>query len=1034
MSEEFRAWYEQVLHKISKDVLKFYEQFYPKFNTERAGKDYRLNPCPFCGHRECFTITPNVGGAQCFSGDCEVTGNHIKLLAEYLVLNAGMGTRQVYERLAEYYHVALPEEQSRSKASDIKNIAANFYHEQLLTNLAYLNYQLTVRKHTLESIKKFKLGASFNYQTLKRNLLTKYTEEEIKDARVFIPEGLFVYPYIDPFSKDVVRFNTKNPFKAKNKDGSEIKGYSTGSRYLYTTPLLNYDYAVFFEGENDIISYHEEGGYSGFALGGKISDELIKQIQQCLEKFKRIYTFFDNDEAGENYTKIINDALPHKPVHRIIYDAEAKDPDDYFKKNNKKKSLGELFSKAEELETDRYKIANEKKLWYICNRIEKLEFFLERPGKGRSLVGTMSYYKHGSIKDKAYDADLAKIKYKPLNFFLMEAMEEYFDQHLEDKSFDELVLIYPFSRFQAQVIKLLANAIANNQGAKEELVLRIREALSENVSDLVLKEEMNIHNSHIFKASDIVQITPGQFFHVRNGDAFMYFTYVKQDGENQRQLPYLISNSNEGKELIRLDLYKRADAQCMLLLKNRYALPMEIPNSVGALHEIALAQEWAEKYVNNDYRPEDIFIPSLVRTIENYARKFLYFHNDIFYKFISIWAFGTYCYGLFEEFPYLYIRGEKGTGKTVLDTLLSLVCFNPKIAVGFTTAALFRTAALEGGTFILDEMENISSRNQTVDSTMADVLKGGYQSQGFIRRCNPEKNNEVDCFNVYGPKVISNINGLEDIIQDRSIEVFLNRYDPRYTNGLEDPKFYAKERRGEMKDLSSRCCLAVLDNFKHIFNTSKQIKSTRITGRLSKIMLPLLTVAALVGEDYVDALEEYYSSYIVANKDEVALDTPEGVLRDIVRTISQELVGSIPLASRLYTSTHLHKYKNSIVVDPDLQWFELDTMHIKTFIEESLTDTKVNIKDINVWVKHVANLDLKRDRVRKTVSIEDEFLIEELRGNTRVKVYAYKFYIRNILSKAEIRVNIEPAKTVPPTKAAKQSSRTGMNDWSTVPQ
>ena len=46
---------------------------------KRTGKTIRFNPCPFCGHKDCFSVTGDAGQAvyKCFSGGCGAAGDVI---------------------------------------------------------------------------------------------------------------------------------------------------------------------------------------------------------------------------------------------------------------------------------------------------------------------------------------------------------------------------------------------------------------------------------------------------------------------------------------------------------------------------------------------------------------------------------------------------------------------------------------------------------------------------------------------------------------------------------------------------------------------------------------------------------------------------------------------------------------------------------------------------------------------------------------------------------------------------------------------
>jgi hypothetical protein len=102
---------------------------------------------------------------------------------------------------------------------------------------------------------------------------------------------------------------------------------------------------------------------------------------------------------------------------------------------------------------------------------------------------------------------------------------------------------------------------------------------------------------------------------------------------------------------------------------------------------------------------------------------------------IAFWIYGTSYYELFKVYPYLYLNGKKGSGKSRLDLTLCLLSFNPKYGVNMTGPAMFRMIDMEGGTLIVDEMENITDSDDLQYSDLATVLKAGYEDGAKAFRC-----------------------------------------------------------------------------------------------------------------------------------------------------------------------------------------------------------------------------------------------------------------------------------------------------------
>lgn len=995
-----KEWAKKVVLAVADDPEPFYTHFLPDCRLESAGANLRIQPCPVCGHHDCCTVTPGEVAVNCFSPGC-ISGNHLNFIFEVLNFD-----KQLITDIASFLKIPYPGDEVRSEEQirqerlfKIREIAALFYHQELLANNAAVTYQTQIRKHSIESVKLFKLGFSGNYLALYNNLINLgYTKEEIKEAKIWIPEGLFVYPYIDPFNKRILRFNTKNPFNATSKkDGTIIKGFSCGNKAMMTTPRVNLKYVVLVEGENDLITLYENGCDSCIAVGGNLSEEQLNTLGHVLRKFKTIYCMFDNDVQGKEYENTINNTFPSYNIYTVNY-GDINDPDDAYKSGTIRIPVPELLNtSATILETDEYSVHHRSNIWCAENRFQKLEFEVLGKNRNGAFTGTLRYYEQGVMKDMQYDKTLASCKFKPLNFHLISSMDAFFNGDIGNKSFEELVSVYAYTKWKGEVLRRLASFVFQTpEHDREGIVGYLKRCLGEEITDIVLKEVNELQNEEITDYASIPRMQLGQFFSIKNNEAFMYFTYVKKDNDTIRKLPYLISND---KQLIRLDLYKRKDEQCLILIRNKYELPVEVPQAIMDLQRISLSQSMVEEYVNNDIDDRELDPKLLIRRIENFIRRYYYSEDENIYKILALWIYGTYCYELFGQYPYLFLNGPKGSGKTVLDVCIDLLAFNPKMTVSITNAALFRSISIEGGTLILDEMENLTNRNKTADSDLAAVLKGGYMRAGYAMRCDKDNGNLPQMFGVFGPKVISNIFGLEDIIGDRCIQINTTAIKQESLGRLEDPKQLYIDGLSHVRELTSKCALSVLEHFQHIYKTYKENIFKTKSARLSQILRPLQTLAYIAGSDYERAFLEFYTNNVKVVKEEIEYETPEGALDDILHDIAQEIMG---LREPNYISPNLHKYRNPITIDYDEGWFELDVVHIKTFMEEVIGGVNIDSRQINTFVRRVSPRDMYTRKRRTTVSIDDDALIREYNGNTRLKVNVYKYYLIDFFPEDEV--------------------------------
>jgi hypothetical protein len=147
-------------------------------------------------------------------------------------------------------------------------------------------------------------------------------------------------------------------------------------------------------------------------------------------------------------------------------------------------------------------------------------------------------------------------------------------------------------------------------------------------------------------------------------------------------------------------------------------------------------------------------------------------------KIISIWIIGTYFHKRFSTFPYLFLNAMRGSGKTRLLAIISWLQANGtgQVLTNPSDAVIFRTAKERG--LIFDEFESEKSKDK---QAMREYLNACYKKGGIVYRMEKQKNKEGKEEQVavghllYTPIAMANINGIEDVLADRSISLIIEK-------------------------------------------------------------------------------------------------------------------------------------------------------------------------------------------------------------------------------------------------------------------
>ncbi|GEM_PF-1757283 len=247
---------------------------------------------------------------------------------------------------------------------------------------------------------------------------------------------------------------------------------------------------------------------------------------------------------------------------------------------------------------------------------------------------------------------------------------------------------------------------------------------------------------------------------------------------------------------------------------------------------------------------DEIF--TLVDNLLYYVKYYVKYDEEITAYVIACWILGTYLFPMFNYYPYLYFRAEKGSGKGTNLQIISRTAWNPTDKfIASKKAPLFRLIERAKPTLILDEYHRLL-KNPFIGPAIESILESGSEKGGKVIRCKEGNPNEIEHFDVYCPKVLASRRATE--IEEKSIVVILTKTtDVRYAERRKELDYDKSFER--IKEGLLRIALAY---WKEIFEVYKQLKPTKyLTGREFNLWCPILAIAKVIFPDKYDEILKF---------------------------------------------------------------------------------------------------------------------------------------------------------------------------------
>jgi hypothetical protein len=246
--------------------------------------------------------------------------------------------------------------------------------------------------------------------------------------------------------------------------------------------------------------------------------------------------------------------------------------------------------------------------------------------------------------------------------------------------------------------------------------------------------------------------------------------------------------------------------------------------------------------------------------------------DDRIHDLLTCFIMFTYFYPIFNTSPILHFFGEYGTGKTRMCDLLQALAFNPINSSNISSATIFRIIESRRATVLLDESEDLSNTPKGKEITNMLLAGTGKGGEVFRQQKNSDDSYDTTSFQLFSPKVIANITGIDLApMLSRIIRITMLAIKP--DKNLADREIDQEDLNWTLiRDQLYRLCLV---RFKEVIQVKENLPEHGLSARNLGIWKGILTIASLVDEEvwksvlsYAHKNKEVIEAEIANNQDD----------------------------------------------------------------------------------------------------------------------------------------------------------------------
>ena len=326
--------------------------------------------------------------------------------------------------------------------------------------------------------------------------------------------------------------------------------------------------------------------------------------------------------------------------------------------------------------------------------------------------------------------------------------------------------------------------------------------------------------------------------------------------------PYLVTSSRE---------LKRVTDEQIIRVDGREIALKVIPEGSEFL------MGWPSSYIRRFLDGETVQPGDVFNTIHDLFTRYVDFRSAVESRILALWTVGTYFYRMFPAFPYLALTGPKNSGKSTVLRVMQPLAFNMIATSDPTGASMFRLIHYTSCTVGIDEAERYHNPRDAGMQQIRQLLNSGYK-QGMPAIRITGEDLKPQAFDVYSPKILAAIMGLEDVLASRCIAIPMRRADQQMP--AFPPDFDGAPVRHALYTL-------LLTHFRSVHrNYFSRPELHRLHNRSGELWSPLVALAAFFEEvgqvaGLLDAISEAAEWDAQLSEGKALSDREEAVLQSL---------------------------------------------------------------------------------------------------------------------------------------------------------